>query len=106
MNLETLRETISKMHEAGLSNVEIADRLKKQGVKSLRGKRNPTPTMVGYHVRKLQEAGPEAIKAPRSEKPTPTVKRPMLEKISLAQKVLATDLPAKDRLELVELLLT
>jgi hypothetical protein len=102
MDLKTLRETISKMHSAGLSNVEIADRLKKQGVKSLRGSRTPTPTMVGYHVRKLQEEAP----SPTAAKPTPTVKSPRLEKITLAQKVLATDLPAKDRLELVELLLS
>lgn len=103
MDLEKLRETISEFREQGLSNVQIARKLKRQGVKSLRGAKEPTATMVGYHIRAMQrEAGaPQTTKA----KPTPTTGRPMSKKIELAQRILATDLPASDKLELVENLL-
>ncbi len=102
MDLEQLRETIAAMRDEGLSNVQIARKLKRQGVKSLRGARPPTATMVGYHVRTMEK---EKVDAPR---PTSTTKSkgPKLEQIELAQRVLATDLPVKDKLDLVESLLS
>ena len=104
MDLETLRETIAAMKDEGLNNGQIARKLKRQGVKSLRGAKPPTATMVGYHVRAMDKAK-EVDAAP---KPTPTTKSksPKLEKIELAQRVLATDLPAKDKIDLVESLLS
>jgi hypothetical protein len=107
MNLEELRNRIDKMHKDGLSNTEIAERLKKQGVKSLRGSKEPTATMVGYHVRKLQEEKP----APTEARPTPTVgrtlqaKNPNPRKVQLAQEILAGEMAVKDKCELVAILL-
>jgi hypothetical protein len=105
MDLEKLREMIAAMRQEGLNNEQIARKLHRQGVKSLRGSKTPTATMVGYHVRVMER---EAQGQPAKERPTPTIQRTKVEvnKLELAQKVLATDLPVKDKLDLVEGLLS
>jgi hypothetical protein len=94
MTIGAMVQTALKMHNEGLTNVEIAKRLADKGYISPRTKRPISAFGVGHHIRAAtsRKAPPMQLAAEKSEAPRKAVRHNgKLSKIDLALEIMAND---------------
>ncbi len=98
MDTNGAKVLIAKLHSEGLSNVEIAKRLEKQGYRSPRTGKPISQFGVGHHVRSMAEdkAPPISLAAPKDARAT----KAKPSRVRLALDLLNSDLPEAMREEL------